>query len=138
MQDHFRQNKHVHQLNKPNNITSNCSRTTKDNSVVEQIVDGTSTDINSETNSNKNNTIVNLTKDTIVDHIKNDNKICQPTTTPLDVIEVQHECFGKAWGQLNSKLYVSPDSKCITCTECCKYYVNNDILNMFVCIFIIV
>ena len=82
MQDNFGQNKHVDQLNKSNNITSNCSRNTKENSVVEQIADGTSTDINSETNYNKNNIIVKLTKDIIVDHNKNDNKICQPTTTP--------------------------------------------------------
>lgn len=40
---------------------------------------------------------------------------------PLDVIDVQHECFGKAWGQLNPKLYTSPESKCIKCAECCKY-----------------
>ena len=38
----------------------------------------------------------------------------------LDVLEVQHECFGKAWGQLTPKLYTSPDSKCIKCIECCK------------------
>ena len=132
MKDNFGQNKHVDQLNKSNIITSNCSRNTNDKSVVEQIVDGTSTDINSETNSNKNNIIVNLTKDIIVNNIKNDNKICQPTTTLLDVIEVQHECFGKAWGQLNPKLYVSPDSKCIMCTECCKYYVLKAILIIFV------
>lgn len=38
----------------------------------------------------------------------------------LDVIDVQHECFGKAWGKLNPKLYDSPESKCIKCIECCK------------------
>ena len=40
----------------------------------------------------------------------------------LDVIDVQHECFGKAWGKLNPKLYDSPESKCIKCIECCKYF----------------
>ena len=42
----------------------------------------------------------------------------------LDVIYVQHECFGKAWGQMTPKLYTSPESKCIKCIECCKYYLN--------------
>ena len=37
-----------------------------------------------------------------------------------DVIDVQHECFGRALGQLYPKLYVSPGSKCIKCAECCK------------------
>ena len=40
----------------------------------------------------------------------------------LDVIDVQHECFGKAWGKLDPKLYDSPESKCIKCIKCCKYF----------------
>ena len=60
-------------------------------------------------------------------NIENANKSTQKITREvkervefLDVIDVQHECFGKAWGKLNPKLYDSPESKCIKCIECCK------------------
>ena len=52
---------------------------------------------------------------------KNAERDVKDSRQPLDVIDVQHECFGKAWGQLNPKLYTSPESKCIKCAECCKY-----------------
>ena len=39
-----------------------------------------------------------------------------------NAIDVQHECFGKAWGRLFPHLYGSPSSKCIKCIECCKYF----------------
>ena len=51
--------------------------------------------------------------------------------TSLDVIDVQHECFGKAWGRLNPKLYISPDSKCIKCVECCKCYHRFSIISIY-------
>ena len=55
---------------------------------------------------------------------KNFRRDVKESRQPLDVIDVQHECFGKAWGQLNPKLYTSPESKCIKCAECCKYCLN--------------
>ena len=115
-------NKDCDQLNNMNNIKSSCSKNTEDHISVEKTVDNTSINMNSEINRNGNNTAGNKTKDKIFDNSNNEKTIYQPTMTPLDVIEVQHECFGMAWGQLIPKLYVSPDSKCITCTECCKYY----------------
>ena len=38
----------------------------------------------------------------------------------LDIIHVEHECFGKCWGKLDPELYESEESKCIKCSECCK------------------
>ena len=39
-----------------------------------------------------------------------------------NAIDVQHECFGKAWGRLFPNMYDSPASKCIKCIECRKYF----------------
>ena len=37
-----------------------------------------------------------------------------------EVLEVQHECFGKAQGKFLIHHYVAPNSKCIQCRECGK------------------
>ena len=47
-------------------------------------------------------------------------KIERQRVPSLDIIHVEHECFGKCWGKLDPELYESEESKCIKCSECCK------------------
>jgi hypothetical protein len=39
-----------------------------------------------------------------------------------EVIHVVHECFGKARASVYPRLYESPNSKCIRCKECSKWF----------------
>ena len=104
--------------NSPNGIV--CDRDAKDNKLIKHVSNDTSENMSSVTSvSSEDNKFVDKTKD--VAGQTTANKKNEQLLSADDVIHVQHECFGKAWGRLNPKLYISPDSKCIKCVECCKY-----------------